>query len=132
MNVYDSEQIALRLAGLGYQQTASLEKADLVMVNTCTIRAKAEQKAFSFLGRLARLKKKKPGLIQSVGPKMPCNSGTTWSIRLSRGENRLVINFTSSGSVGVLMGPLEVDGSIAGISPASASFGVFRVSDARE
>ena len=67
MNVYDSEQIAMRLTLLGYQQTSSLEKADLVIVNTCTIRAKAEQKAFSFLGRLARLKKKKPGLISGVG-----------------------------------------------------------------
>lgn len=67
MNVYDSEQIAMRLATLGYQQTSSLEAADLVIVNTCTIRAKAEQKAFSFLGRLARLKKKKPGVITGVG-----------------------------------------------------------------
>src|SRR5210317_146865 len=67
MNVYDSEQIAMRLAALGYQQTSSLEMADLVIVNTCTIRAKAEQKAFSFLGRLARLKTKKPGLIIGVG-----------------------------------------------------------------
>lgn len=67
MNVYDSEQIVMQLATLGYQQTSSLEAADLVIVNTCTIRAKAEQKAFSFLGRLARLKKKKPGLITGVG-----------------------------------------------------------------
>ena len=67
MNVYDSEQIAARLAALGYQQTGILETADLVIVNTCTIRAKAEQKAFSFLGRLARLKIKKPGLIIGVG-----------------------------------------------------------------
>ncbi len=67
MNVYDSEQIAARLAALGYQQTGSLEIADLVIVNTCTIRAKAEQKAFSFLGRLARLKIKRPGLIIGVG-----------------------------------------------------------------
>lgn len=67
MNVYDSEQIAARLAALGYQQTAILELADIVIVNTCTIRAKAEQKAFSFLGRLARLKVKKPGLIIGVG-----------------------------------------------------------------
>jgi tRNA-2-methylthio-N6-dimethylallyladenosine synthase len=67
MNVYDSEQIAFRLAALGYQQTSSLETADLVILNTCTVRAKAEQKAFSFLGRLARLKKKKPGLIVGVG-----------------------------------------------------------------
>ncbi len=58
MNVYDSEQIALQLAATGYQQTSSLEKADLVILNTCTVRAKAEQKAFSFLGRLARLKKR--------------------------------------------------------------------------
>jgi tRNA-2-methylthio-N6-dimethylallyladenosine synthase len=58
MNVYDSERIAMRLAALGYQQTSSLDRADLVIVNTCTIRAKAEQKAFSFLGRLARLKKR--------------------------------------------------------------------------
>jgi tRNA-2-methylthio-N6-dimethylallyladenosine synthase len=67
MNVYDSEQIAVRLAGLGYQQTGILEIADLVIVNTCTIRAKAEQKAFSFLGRLAKLKIKKPGLIVGIG-----------------------------------------------------------------
>ncbi len=67
MNVYDSERIAAGLTGLGYQQTSLVEQADLVIVNTCTIRAKAEQKAFSFLGRLARLKKKKPGIILGVG-----------------------------------------------------------------
>ena len=67
MNVYDSEQIAARLVGLGYQQTGVLEVADLVIVNTCTIRAKAEQKASSFLGRLANLKIKNPGLIIGVG-----------------------------------------------------------------
>ena len=61
MNVYDSEQIVIRLSSLGYQQTTSLEKADLVILNTCSIRAKAEQKAFSFLGRLAGLKKKEAG-----------------------------------------------------------------------
>ena len=67
MNVYDSEQIAFQLVAMGYQQTSSLEKADLVILNTCSVRAKAEQKAFSFLGRLAKLKKKKPGLIVGVG-----------------------------------------------------------------
>jgi tRNA-2-methylthio-N6-dimethylallyladenosine synthase len=67
MNVYDSEQIVIRLSVLGYRQTATLQKADLVIVNTCSIRAKAEQKAFSFLGRLAGLKRKKPGLIIGIG-----------------------------------------------------------------
>jgi tRNA-2-methylthio-N6-dimethylallyladenosine synthase len=67
MNVYDSAQILLRLAPMGYVETATLEKADLVIVNTCTIRAKAEQKAFSFLGRTADLKKKNPKLIVAIG-----------------------------------------------------------------
>ncbi|MGD8208568.1 MAG: hypothetical protein PVF32_01800, partial [Desulfobacterales bacterium] len=44
MNVYDSGKIAACLVRLGYQQTGMLEIADLVIVNTCTIRAKAEQK----------------------------------------------------------------------------------------
>jgi tRNA-2-methylthio-N6-dimethylallyladenosine synthase len=67
MNVYDSEQIAARLTAMGYQQTGVLEQADLIVVNTCTIRAKAEQKAFSFLGRLAKLKINRPGLVIGVG-----------------------------------------------------------------
>ncbi|MEJ2729678.1 MAG: tRNA (N6-isopentenyl adenosine(37)-C2)-methylthiotransferase MiaB [Deltaproteobacteria bacterium] len=67
MNVYDSEQIAMRLATLGYEQTASMAHADVIIVNTCTVRAKAEQKAFSLLGRLARMKRDKKGLIIGVG-----------------------------------------------------------------
>lgn len=67
MNVYDSEQIAKGLASLQYEMTPFLEKADLIIVNTCAIRAKAEQKVFSFLGRLAGLKKKRPDLIIGVG-----------------------------------------------------------------
>jgi tRNA-2-methylthio-N6-dimethylallyladenosine synthase len=67
MNVYDSDRIVRLLAARGYQQTRQLEGADLVIVNTCAIRAKAEQKAFSFIGRLARLKKRRPGLMIAVG-----------------------------------------------------------------
>jgi tRNA-2-methylthio-N6-dimethylallyladenosine synthase len=67
MNVYDSDQIAKGLKPLHYEITASLEKADLIIVNTCAIREKAEQKVFSFLGRLAGLKRKRPDLIIGVG-----------------------------------------------------------------
>ncbi len=67
MNVYDSEQIARGLKALRYNMTSSQEKADLIIVNTCAIREKAEQKVFSFLGRLAGLKRKKPDLIIGVG-----------------------------------------------------------------
>ena len=67
MNVYDSEQIAMRLAALGYEQTSSMAKADVIIINTCTVRAKAEQKAFSLLGRLERMKRDKKHLIIGVG-----------------------------------------------------------------
>jgi len=67
MNVYDSDRIAGLLHPLGYRRTDTLDQADLVVVNTCAIREKAEQKAFSFLGRLAELKRKRPEMIIAVG-----------------------------------------------------------------
>jgi tRNA-2-methylthio-N6-dimethylallyladenosine synthase len=67
MNVHDSERMAAGLQTLGYRPTVSMGAADLIIANTCAIRAKAEQKVFSFLGRLAGLKRKKPELIIAVG-----------------------------------------------------------------
>ena len=67
MNVYDSEQIVALLKPLGYEPTDTLNGADLVILNTCAIREKAAQKAFSFLGRLAELKRARPGMIIAVG-----------------------------------------------------------------
>ena len=67
MNVYDSEQIVMLLANLGYEQTESMARADVIIVNTCTVRAKAEQKTFSLLGRLGRMKRNKRRLIIGVG-----------------------------------------------------------------
>lgn len=67
MNVYDSRRIVSGLQSIGYKESPCVEKADLVIANTCSVREKAEQKAFSFLGRLASLKKKKPNLIIGVG-----------------------------------------------------------------
>ena len=66
MNVYDSEQIIQRLRSIGYEQVGRVASADLVIVNTCTIRAKAEQKAMSFLGRVAKIKRKRPNLLLGV------------------------------------------------------------------
>jgi tRNA-2-methylthio-N6-dimethylallyladenosine synthase len=67
MNVYDAHQIAGVLAPMGYTGTHAPESADMVIVNTCTIREKAEQKAFSFLGRLSKIKAANPSLIVAVG-----------------------------------------------------------------
>jgi tRNA-2-methylthio-N6-dimethylallyladenosine synthase len=63
MNVYDSEKLASILNSHGYETTDDMDKADIVVCNTCSIRHKAEEKAFSFLGRFARIKKNKPHLI---------------------------------------------------------------------
>lgn len=52
MNVYDSERMVDILAPLGYSLTQDPENADMVILNTCHIREKAEQKVFSDLGRL--------------------------------------------------------------------------------
>jgi tRNA-2-methylthio-N6-dimethylallyladenosine synthase len=67
MNVYDSGQIRNRLAPMGYTLTEDPSRADLIILNTCSIREKAEQKAFSFLGRLAPLKQENPELIIAIG-----------------------------------------------------------------
>ncbi len=63
MNVHDSEQMAVVLRDLGYEQTGDSAKADCILINTCSIREKAEQKAMSELGRLMKLKEKNPDLI---------------------------------------------------------------------
>ncbi len=66
MNVHDSEQMIELLKGHGYQTTEEPKSADLIIVNTCSIREKADQKAYSQLGRYGGLKRRKPGLIVGV------------------------------------------------------------------
>ncbi len=61
MNIADSEEMAAHLFVRGYSQTDQLDLADLVLINTCTVRDHAEHKALSFLGRLRHWKTEKPG-----------------------------------------------------------------------
>ncbi|QWD62785.1 tRNA (N6-isopentenyl adenosine(37)-C2)-methylthiotransferase MiaB [Polynucleobacter sp. MWH-UH25E] len=68
MNEYDSGKMAdLLHADEGMEMTNSPEDADVVLLNTCSIREKAEDKVFSDLGRLRELKKTKPNLLIGVG-----------------------------------------------------------------
>jgi len=67
MNVHDSEQTAELLKNEGFIRTGDPQKADLVLVNTCSIREKAEQKAHSQIGRFKALKKANPHVIIGVG-----------------------------------------------------------------
>ena len=63
MNEHDSENIAALLEFLGFSKVDSYEDADLVLLNTCSIRENAHNKAFGMLGRLKHLKSKNKDLI---------------------------------------------------------------------
>ena len=66
MNEYDSDKMADVLrAAEGYEPTADVEQADLVLFNTCSVREKAQEKVFSDLGRVKHLKAK--GVLIGVG-----------------------------------------------------------------
>jgi tRNA-2-methylthio-N6-dimethylallyladenosine synthase len=56
MNENDSEHIAGVLAAAGAARAVGPEDADIVVVNTCAVRRKSEEKLYSYLGRLSRLK----------------------------------------------------------------------------
>lgn len=66
MNFSDSEIVASILAERGYGLTTRLEEADLVLVNTCSIREKAEQTVRRRLAEFGRLKKNRPGMLVGV------------------------------------------------------------------
>lgn len=66
MNVYDSDTVSQILLHEGYKQTDSISDANIVLINTCAVREKAEQKALTLIGRLALLKRKKPDMISGI------------------------------------------------------------------
>ncbi|MDB5962200.1 MAG: tRNA ((37)-C2)-methylthiotransferase MiaB [Massilia sp.] len=68
MNEYDSDKMADVLgASDGLVRTDTPEDADVILLNTCSVREKAQEKVFSDLGRLRELKIAKPGLLIGVG-----------------------------------------------------------------
>ena len=68
MNEYDSSRIANLLKDShGYEVTEREEDADLLLLNTCSIRERAQEKVFHQLGRWRRLKAENPGVVIAVG-----------------------------------------------------------------
>ncbi len=68
MNTYDSTRMFdLLLDSHGAQKVDSPENADLLLLNTCSIREKAQEKVFSELGRFRALKEKRPNVVIGVG-----------------------------------------------------------------
>ncbi|HIA01346.1 MAG TPA: tRNA (N6-isopentenyl adenosine(37)-C2)-methylthiotransferase MiaB, partial [Myxococcales bacterium] len=66
MNVYDTERIIQTLQPLDYEQTHHADQADLILLNTCTVREKAAHKMRGALGRYASLKDHNPDLLLGV------------------------------------------------------------------
>lgn len=80
MNEYDSSKMADLLdATHGYQLTDVAEEADVLLLNTCSIREKAQEKVFHQLGRWKLLKEKNPDLIIGVGGCVASQEASTFA-----------------------------------------------------
>ena len=66
MNEHDSETIAGMLSGLDYTPSASRNDADVIIINTCSVRENADHRFFGTLGQLKRIRKERPDLIVAV------------------------------------------------------------------
>ncbi|MFH1231752.1 MAG: radical SAM protein, partial [Planctomycetota bacterium] len=66
MNKLDSELISGSLVQAGYQLAESESEADVILVNTCSVRQHAEERVYSRVSNLKKLKEKKPGLIIGI------------------------------------------------------------------
>ena len=66
MNFNDSERLRGILKSMGYEAAESWEDADIILINTCTIREKPDQKVYSHLGEYKKIKEKNPNAIIGV------------------------------------------------------------------
>ena len=66
MNVNDSEYIIGQLAKLGYSTTEDILESNLILLNTCCVRAKVEHKIFSLIGKIKKIKENNPDVILGV------------------------------------------------------------------
>jgi len=76
MNVDDSDQVSSLLEGEGLEATDDPAEADVVLLNTCAVRQKPEDKVFSKLGELAEMKRARPDMVIGVMGCMAQRAGT--------------------------------------------------------
>ena len=76
MNVRDSELLARRLRAAGFSDAPSEDEADIVLVNSCSVREKAEEKALGKLGMLCAARRERPGLVVGLTGCMANRLGT--------------------------------------------------------
>ena len=77
MNQYDSERLFQVMGRMDYVPTDHIESADLILLNTCSVRDRAEQKTYSALGRWQELKERRPGVVIGVGGCVAQQEGET-------------------------------------------------------
>ncbi|MCX7824018.1 MAG: tRNA (N6-isopentenyl adenosine(37)-C2)-methylthiotransferase MiaB [Verrucomicrobiae bacterium] len=82
MNERDSEAVAAMLRDRGYALVSSEDDADVILLNTCSVRDLAEQKALGKMGLLARLKRKRPAVVLGFMGCMAQRAGATLHERL--------------------------------------------------
>lgn len=78
MNENDSERLAGQLASIGMEPAVSPEESDLLIINTCAVREKSEDKLYSLLGRFESIKKKNRALIGVVGCVAQLHKSKLW------------------------------------------------------
>ena len=66
MNEHDTENIKAILENMGFTEICEMEKADLILLNTCAIRENAHNKVFGMIGRIKHLKQERPDVIAGV------------------------------------------------------------------
>src|SRR3954463_16372627 len=66
MNLLDSELVVGKLRQDGYELTDDIDQADTILYNTCSVRQHAEDKVYSALGRIKRLKERRPDVTIGV------------------------------------------------------------------
>ena len=66
MNVNDSEYIAGQLTKLGYSITEDIFESNLILLNTCCVRAKVEQKIYSLIGKIKKIKGNNPNVLLGI------------------------------------------------------------------
>ena len=74
MNVYDSNRIKNLFEPKGYTETASVEEADIVVLNTCHIREKAAEKVYSDIGRIAKKRNKNNSSKFNISRRRMCGT----------------------------------------------------------
>jgi tRNA-2-methylthio-N6-dimethylallyladenosine synthase len=108
MNESDSDTLAQYLINSGFSAIDDHENADLIMINTCTVREKAQQKAFSLLGRMIALKKRRPEIILGI---MGCIAQQEGANLLKRHpELDLVLGTREIGHISGILNRIEENG----------------------